>query len=70
VLSQLSKSVNGWQTAREFAAYETNLVRRLDLRQRPLNVSVQISVRTVSAGVILRKSLFLLVGRLATELAV
>src|SRR5260370_41958664 len=36
----------------------------------PLNVSVQISVRTVSAGGLLCKSLFLLVGRLATELSI
>jgi hypothetical protein len=45
------------------------IFRRLDLKPRPLNVSVQISVRTVSAGWLLRKSLFLMVGRLGTAFA-
>jgi hypothetical protein len=40
-----------------------------DLKPRVLNGSVHISVRTVSGGRLLPKSLFLLVGRLATELS-
>jgi len=55
-------------SAAQFAAKEADF-RRPDPKERPLNISVQISVRTVSVGGLLRKSLFLLVGRLATELS-
>src|SRR6266404_165870 len=53
---RLAKSMNGEQTVQEFAANEANFVRRLGLKPRPLNVSVRISVRTVSAGGLLSQS--------------
>jgi hypothetical protein len=44
-------------SAAQFAAKEADF-RRPDLKEGPLNISVQISVGTVSVGKSLRKSLF------------
>jgi hypothetical protein len=57
------------ETGHLAVARVANFVGRLDLRPRPINISVRISVQAAFADIVPRKLLILLVGRLATEKA-